>query len=58
MENCVAPGLDKFQLLLEVVLYLARVPIFAQERIYHVRTEMRQSLVHADFALRYLETCL
>ena len=33
-------------------------PIFAQERIYHVCTEMRQSLVYADFALRYSETCL
>ena len=28
--------------------------IFAQETIYHVRTEMRQSLVYADFVLRYL----
>ena len=34
------------------------LPIFVQERIYHVRTEMRQSLVYADFALRYSETCL
>ena len=34
------------------------LPIFAQERIYNVRTEMRQSLVYADFALRYSETCL
>ena len=34
------------------------LPIFAQERIYHVRTEMRQSLVYADFAFRYSETCL
>ena len=32
--------------------------IFAQETIYHVRTEMRQTLVYADFVLRYSETCL
>ena len=35
-----------------------RVTIFAQETIYHVRTEMRQSLVYADLVLRYSETCL
>ena len=29
-----------------------------QETIYHVRTEMRQSLVYADFVLWYSETCL
>ena len=34
------------------------LPIFAQETIYHVRTEMRQSLVYADFVLRYSGTCL
>ena len=33
------------------------LPIFAQETIYHVRTEMRQSLVYADFVLWYSETC-
>ena len=27
MEKCVAPGLDKFDLLLKVVLYLVRVLI-------------------------------
>ena len=27
MENCVAPGLDKFDLLLEAVLSLVRVPL-------------------------------
>ena len=27
------------------------LPIFAQETIYHVRTEMRESLVYADFVL-------
>ena len=34
------------------------LPIFAQETIYYVRTEMRRSLVYADFVLRYSETCL
>ena len=34
------------------------LPIFTQETLYHVGTEMRQSLVYADFVLRYSETCL
>ena len=34
------------------------LPIFAQDTIYYVRTEMRRSLVYADFVLRYSETCL
>ena len=35
MENCVAPGLDEFDVLLEVVLSLARViPVLIHEGLY------------------------
>ena len=34
MEKCVAPGLDKFDLLLEVVLYFVRVLIWKKTELY------------------------